>query len=147
VSETATRARADLGPLPGLIGYALRRAQLAVFQDFVLTMAALDVTPAQYSVLLLIDINPEVNQSQIGEALAIKPANLAVMLNGLEARGLARRRPGATDRRARALQLTAAGKALLRQLEARVADHERRLVDRLGPAAKRRLLALLAKLT
>lgn len=143
----AAPSETDLGPLPELIGYALRRAQLAVFQDFVQTMAALDVTPAQFSVLLLIDRNQGVNQAQIGEALGIKAANLAVMLNALEARGVARRRPGTSDRRAHAVELTPSGKALLRQLEARVGDHEQRLVARLGEPGKRQLLRLLAKLT
>src|SRR5277367_5335571 len=83
-------APVDLGPLPALVGYTLRRAQLAVFQDFVETMAALDVRPAQFSVLLLIERNPGVNQTQISEALGIKTANLAVMLNTLEARGFAK---------------------------------------------------------
>jgi len=139
-------AQADLGPLPALVGYALRRAQLAVFQDFVETMAALDVRPAQFSVLLLIERNPAINQAQIGEALGIKPANLAVMLNALAARGLAERRPGARDRRTHALRLTATGRALMRQLHARVADHERRMVERLGAAGKAQLLRLLARL-
>src|ERR1051325_2851785 len=93
---SATRARTaaappgrrlDLGPLPGLIGYALRRAQLAVFHDFLRTMAKLDIRPAQFSVLLLIDVNPGVSQTAISAALGIKTANLAVMLNALEARG------------------------------------------------------------
>jgi len=143
----ATPAQTDLGPLPALVGYALRRAQLAVFQDFVETMAALDIRPAQFSVLLLIERNPRVNQAQIGEALGIKPANLAVMLNELAARGFAERRPGALDRRAHALHLTTAGRALMRHLHARVADHERRLVERLGTTGKAQLLRLLARLT
>ena len=104
-------------------------------------------TPAQYSVLLLIERNRAINQAQIGEALGIKPANLAVMLNRLAARGLAERRPGARDRRAHALALTASGKALMRQLQARVAEHERRQVDRLGAPGKAQLLRLLAKLS
>ena len=143
----ASSSRLDLGPLPELIGYALRRAQLAVFQDFLQTMAALDIRPAQFSVLLLIEVNPGVSQTAISEALGIKTANLAVMLNALEARGYAKRRPGATDRRSHALHLTPQGKALLRQLHERVADHEQRQVARLGPADKAQLLKLLAKLT
>jgi len=146
-SETdAAPAQPDMGPLPALIGYALRRAQLAVFQDFVQTMAALEITPAQFSVLLLVARNPGISQVQIGEALGIKPANLAVMMNELAARGIAERRPGAADRRAHALHLTAAGKTLMRQLEARVEDHEARLVDKLGAPGKQQLLRLLAKL-
>src|SRR5690242_17968045 len=102
-----------LGDLPDRVGYALRRAQIAVFHDFVQTMAELDIRPAQYSVLLLIELNPGVSQAAVGDALGIKPANLAVMLNALQARGLLRRARDVTDRRAHALHLTAPGRALL----------------------------------
>src|SRR5258706_5880824 len=87
----ASPSRLDLGPLPELIGYALRRAQLAVFHDFLQTMAALDIRPAQFSVLLLIDVNPGVSQTAISQALRIKTANLAVLLNALQAPGYGKR--------------------------------------------------------
>lgn len=152
--RSAARARSaepgpstvDLGPLPSFVGYALRRAQIAVFQDFVQTMAAHDVRPAQYSVLLLIDRNPGVNQTQLGEALGIKTANLVVMLNGLQKRGLTERRPDATDRRAHALHLTPAGAALMAALQTLQQEHERRMTAALGPDGKRTLLRLLATL-
>ena len=44
-------AEVDLGPLAELIGYALRRAQLAVFQDFNRANEAEIIRPVQYSVL------------------------------------------------------------------------------------------------
>jgi DNA-binding MarR family transcriptional regulator len=135
----------DLGPLPGLVGYALRRAQLAVFQDFVETMASLDVRPGQYSVLLLIAINPGVSQTEISEALGIKPTNLAVLLNGLQARGLTERRRDAADKRAHALHLTATGKTLMRRLDGLIEEHEQRVTASLGPDGKARLLKLLEK--
>src|SRR3954469_17865776 len=133
----------DLGPLPGLVGYVLRRAQLAVFQDFVDTMATVDIRPGQFSVLLLIAINPGVSQTEISEALSIKPTNLAVLLNGLQARGLTERRRGATDKRAHALHLTAAGKTLMRKLDELVQQHEQRVTAQLGADGKARLLKLL----
>ena len=137
--------RLDLGPLPGLVGYALRRAQLAVFQDFVETMASLDIRPGQYSVLLVIATNPGVSQTEISDALGIKPTNLAVLLNGLQARGLTERRRGAADKRAHALHLTAAGKTLMRKLDALIEQHETRVTAALGPDGKARLLKLLEK--
>lgn len=136
-----------LGDLPSFVGYALRRAQLAVFQDFVQTMAALDIRPAQFSVLLLIRENPGVKQTQISEALGIKSANFVVMLNELETRGLAKRRPGSADRRSHALYLTPAGEALMVRLDDLQLEHERRIEARLGADGKRRLLELLAQLT
>jgi len=80
----------DLGPLPELIGYVLRRAQLAVFQDFFGAFAPFDVRPAQFSVLTIIERNPGLTQSQVAEALGIKRTNFVGMLDELEKRGLAR---------------------------------------------------------
>ena len=49
---------ADLGRLVGHLGYFVRRAQLWIFQDFIRTLAEVDIRPAQYSVLLVIKANP-----------------------------------------------------------------------------------------
>jgi len=40
-------------PLNGLIGYALRRAQLAIFADFNQALASLNLRPSQFAVLIL----------------------------------------------------------------------------------------------
>lgn len=136
----------DLGPLPGLVGYVLRRVQLQVFQDFIERMADLDIRPAQFSVLSVIAANPGLKQTHIGTALGIKQANLVATIDELERRGLAKRIVTATDRRSYALHLTEAGERLLEQLNDRVAEHERRITARIGAAGKRRLLDLLARM-
>ena len=48
----------QIGELSELLGYALKRAQLKVFEDFLRCMASLQLTPAQFSVLVLIEKNP-----------------------------------------------------------------------------------------
>ena len=88
----AARPDIDLGPLPELIGYVLRRAQLVVFQDFFAAFAPFDIRPAQFSVLTVIERNPGLTQSQVAEALGIKRTNFVGMLDELEKRGLAERR-------------------------------------------------------
>jgi hypothetical protein len=57
MDETA-KPKIDLGPLPGLIGYVLRRAQLVVFQDFFAAFAPFDIRPAQFALLTVIARNP-----------------------------------------------------------------------------------------
>ncbi|MEN3384710.1 MAG: hypothetical protein V7608_4754, partial [Hyphomicrobiales bacterium] len=66
-----TKAEIDLGPLPELIGYVLRRAQLVVFQDFFSAFAPFDISPAQFSVLTVIERNPGLTQTQVAAALGI----------------------------------------------------------------------------
>lgn len=137
----------QLGYLDGLLGYMLRRAQLAVFQDFLVQMKVFDLRPAQFSVLAIIQANPGLKQSRVSEALGINRANFVALLDELEQRKLARRAPAETDRRSNALYLTPQGEAFLEKAFRHLqAHHERRLDSILGPADKQRLLDLLAKL-
>jgi hypothetical protein len=71
--------RLKLGTLDGHLGYFLRRLQIAVFKDFIRTLAPMDVRPAQYSVLLLIEANPGRSQAAIGQALDIERARPMAM--------------------------------------------------------------------
>ncbi len=136
----------SLGGLPAMLGYALRRAQLAVFQDFYRACADDDIRPAQYSVLTVLHHNPGLQQSQVADALGIKRANFVTLFATLEARGLARRDRVASDRRAFALSLTPSGEALLRRLDRTVAAHNTAFIARIGEQNQQQLLAWLASL-
>jgi hypothetical protein len=48
----------DLSYLEATIGYSIRRAQLAVFQDIYCAFGSLSVTTAQFSVLAVVADNP-----------------------------------------------------------------------------------------
>lgn len=133
----------DLGELPLLSGYMLRRAQFAAFNDFLRYFDDLGVRPVQYAVLTVIDRNPGLKQSQVSEALGIKRANLVAILDAMERRGLARREAVATDRRSYALRLTDKGIALMKELRARSESHERRLAATIGEGGRQELLRLL----
>ena len=121
------------GPLDRRLGYLLRRAQLAVFQDFFATFQGFEITPAQYAVLTLVETNPGSSQAQVAEALGIKPANFVGLVRALEARALVRREPVPGNRRSMALTLTAAGADLIGRLHAAADAHEGRIADHLGP--------------
>ena len=129
----------NYGPLHDSIGYALRRAQVAVFQNFYEAFAELDIRPAQYSVLTIIELNPGVSQTQAADALGIKKTNFVAMIAALEARGLARRTSSENDRRFHALYLTDKGKALMSKLHKIAAAHEGSITERLGAAERRQL--------
>jgi DNA-binding MarR family transcriptional regulator len=126
-----------LGTLDGHLGYFLRRLQVTVFKDFIRTLAPMDVRPAQYSVLLLIEANPGRSQAAIGQALDIERARLARMLHGLEGRGWIERRAANGDGRSHSLYLTRAGEKALARIKALAARHEAWLAETLG--SKRRL--------
>lgn len=135
----------DHGPLPGLVGYVLRRAQLSVFDDFIRSCDRHGLRPAQFSALVLIEANPGRSQREIAAALGIQRPNFVSMMDGFEKRGLARRRRSQADRRSHALELTEAGRALLAEAKSTVFDHEARITSRLTPDERAELLRLLAK--
>jgi DNA-binding MarR family transcriptional regulator len=124
----------DLGVLNGHLGYFMRRAQVAVFQDFIRTLSAIDIRPAQYSVLVVIGANRGLSQADVSGLLGIERARLVRLLDRLEKRGLTRRLPSPTDRRSHVLKLTASGQSVLRRAKALAALHEERLLAALGPA-------------
>lgn len=143
---SADSAPIDLGHLPDLIGYMLRRAQLAVFQDFARTYAKFGIRPAQYAVLTIIERNPGLKQKDVSEALGIKRANFVAMCDELEKLGLAMRRQVATDRRSYALHLTRKGEVLMKKLHTANKEHEARLIREIGQQGRDRLIPLLAAL-
>lgn len=122
----------QLGALDRHLGYFIRRAQVWVFQDYIRTLKHLDISPAQYSVLLVIDANAGLSQSALAATLGIQRARMVRLLNRLEARGLMRRLQSAADGRTHALRLTAKGQATLRRARELSNLHEARLVAKLG---------------
>jgi DNA-binding MarR family transcriptional regulator len=133
----------DFRELDSKIGYLLRCAQMAVYQDFFNAFSGVDIRPIQYAVLTVIESNPGLSQSQVSEALGIKKTNFVSIIDALEGRGLARREPIETDRRFYALVLTEAGKALMQKLHKIAAEHDRRITERVGVAERHRLVAAL----
>lgn len=136
----------DLGALSGLAGYLLRRAQLAVFEDFRRCFEGLDLRPAEFSLLLVVDGNPGLSQRRLATALGIRPPNLVGMVARLVARGLLDQRQSPRDRRATALCLTPAGRAVLAEAMQVARDHDRRVTEALSAEERRRLIHYLGLL-
>ncbi|WP_407309699.1 MarR family winged helix-turn-helix transcriptional regulator [Pseudomonas sp. nanlin1] len=148
MSSTATPS---LGPhsavtLDTLVGYALRRAQLKVFQQLVARLAEFDLRPAQFTAMVIIDNEPGLMQADLARHLAIEPPQLVPLLNKLETRGLAERVRGQQDKRAYGVFLSPAGQALLVQLKALAAESDREATAALNDAERSQLLGLLQKI-
>ena len=137
----------QMGELSDHLGYALKRAQLKIFEDFLRCVAPLQLTPAQFSVLLLLDKNPGRNQTEIANTLGILRPNFVAMLDGLESRELCVRMRSTNDRRSHVLMLTDKGRAVLARAKKLVATkHEARLNELLGSSNRAALLTMLAKI-
>ena len=131
----------QLGELAGHVGYFVRRFQVAIFKNFIATLAPMNVRPAQYSVLVLIAANPGSSQAAISQALNIERARLARMLHEFEAREWVERR--SRDGRSHALHLTAAGEKAFKIINALAARHEEQMARLIGPERRMQLIETL----
>ncbi|MFB4370738.1 MULTISPECIES: MarR family winged helix-turn-helix transcriptional regulator [unclassified Pseudomonas] len=147
-TSPATSAPGDALPdswLDTLVGYALRRAQLKVFQHLVGNLAEHDLRPAQFTAMVIIDNEPGLMQADLARQLAIEPPQLVPLLNKLESRGLAQRVRGVQDKRAYGVFLTKAGIALLGKLKAIAVASDEAATAALDEDERAQLLRLLHK--
>jgi DNA-binding MarR family transcriptional regulator len=153
VRKTAASARLferhvpgiDYGVLDELTGYAIRRAQIAIYEEFDAQMTPLRITPPRFSSLVLIDRNPGLTQTQLAELIGVGRSGMVVLVDFFESEGWVRREAKEGDRRAYRLTLTAKGRAHLARAMDRIVALENRWTSRLAAAEKRALIALLEK--
>jgi DNA-binding MarR family transcriptional regulator len=134
------------GPLAQYLGYALRRAQLAVFEDFFQTYADLELRPAHFGLMVVISRSPGLKQAEASAVLGIQTPNFVALVDELERRGLAQRLRAENDRRSHALYLTKNGEALLKRILVRQDEHEARMTAKVGKVGREQLMALLDRL-
>jgi DNA-binding MarR family transcriptional regulator len=141
----AGRTALDQSGLVGLVGYAATRASLNLKRCFNRHLGPLQLKAVEFSVLVLVDSNPEVNQKQIGLALEVSAPNLAVTLDRMVERGWVRRERSAHDRRAQLIRLTDEGSSLVRQARKIAQTMEREALQGLSAAEQALLIDLLMR--
>lgn len=132
--------------LDNLVGYALRRAQMKVFQHLVEQLSQHDLRPAQFTAMAIIEQEPGLMQADLARKLAIEPPQLVLLLNKLESRGLAERVRAKQDKRSYGLYLSKEGKALLRKLKKLAEASDATATEPLDDDERAQLLALLQKI-
>jgi DNA-binding MarR family transcriptional regulator len=136
----------SFGPLTDYLGYALRRAHMTAVAGFLDSLREVELRPTQFAVLIIINENPGIRQTEVCAALGIQKANFVLLLNELERRGFAVRKTGVSDRRSSALHLTTEGVLVLERARELHASWEAQLAGRLGARGREQLLTLLRKL-
>ncbi|CAM3836515.1 putative HTH-type transcriptional regulator [Pseudomonas reidholzensis] len=131
--------------LDDLVGYALRRVQMKVFQHLVECLAPYDLRPAQFSALAIIANSPGPTQAELAKALNIEPPQVVPLLNKLEEAGLALRIRNKVDKRSYGLYLSKAGEKLLKTLYAIAEESDRAATANLNDEERQQLLSLLRK--
>ncbi len=136
----------DYGALDDLVGYALRRAQIRIYQDFLDALAPWSVTPPRFSAMTIIHANSGLKLTTLAQAMGIARSGAVQVVNALEKLGYVQRTDFSSDKRAYALVLTSLGVETLDSITREIKAHDARISARLtAPQQKtlRRLLGLL----
>jgi DNA-binding MarR family transcriptional regulator len=144
-SRTVEESALDQGSLLGLVGYNCRQAYLSIMPLFVKRMAKYDLRPAEYTVITLINANPNMTQKQLSQAINVSPPNLATLLDRLEARGFVQRQRNPNDKRSQILVLTTEGRKLCKKADKTAFELENEATSMLSDAERAELLRLLQK--
>ena len=103
------------------------------------------LTPALFALLNVIRAHDGAIQQELGAALGIDPSTMVSLIDQLESAGLAKRRPSASDRRAREVAITARGRRLLERARSVVSEAEDEVLSGLTGGERRELIALLRR--
>lgn len=132
--------------LLSLVGYNCRRAYLDIMPLFAERMAQYDLRTVDFSVLSLLNANPNITQKRLAQAINVSPPNLAILLDRLEQRGLLVRQRNPLDKRSQTLVLRPEGARLCARAEKTASELELEATAALSAAEREQLLALLQKI-
>jgi DNA-binding MarR family transcriptional regulator len=140
----------DGGPIPGELGkfpgYLMARLGEASRRRFHKALEPEGLHPRHFGVMTMLAAHPGMSQHQLHEKTAIDPSSMVAVIDELETRGLAERRPDPADRRARQVFLTERGEQTLQRVRGLAAGLQREFFGTLTAEERKTLHALLRKL-
>ncbi|WP_343079880.1 MarR family transcriptional regulator [Ostreiculturibacter nitratireducens] len=130
--------------MPGHLIRRLHQISTSVFADRV-AEAGHDITPVQFAALATIEANPGIDQATLAGLIAYDRVTIGGVVDRLEAKRLLERAVSPRDRRARVLELTPEGKALMAVLRPVVVALQDDILPGMTTKEKTEFLRLLAK--
>jgi DNA-binding MarR family transcriptional regulator len=127
------------------VGFRLRRAHEAAQQRFAAGLASTGLLPIHAEVLAMISDNPGTIPSVVAEAIGRDRSSITGILHTLRELGLIERARTTRDRRAALLHLTAAGEAMLSDIQ-RFSEARDAALDRILAEDKPAFLAQLRRI-
>jgi DNA-binding MarR family transcriptional regulator len=108
-------------------------------------LESLGLSTALFALLNVLGAREGAIQQELGSAMGVDPSTMVSLIDQLEAAGLAKRRPRATDRRAREVVITPRGRRILEQARQLAIQVEDDVLRGLSDAERREMLALLRR--
>lgn len=136
----------DYGVLDTLLGYAVRRAQIQLYEDFIASLAPWGITPPRFSAMVIVSRNPGLKLTQLSRIMGIARSGAVILVDALEDLGYMERQPAPEDRRAFSLSLTPRGLRDLADITAAVQAHDARMAQALSASEQGQLREWLLRL-
>lgn len=118
---------------PGFLVRRLHQIHVAMFFE---ECKSQSITPVQYGVLTALSARPGLDQTSLAQEVGLDRSTTADVVKRLAERGLVERRPHPNDRRARQVDLTAAGRTMVDALRLSMARAQERMLEPLQPAER-----------
>jgi MarR family transcriptional regulator for hemolysin len=142
--EMATQPSAE-PPVTEFAGQLLFRLWRASHVRTADALESLGLTPALFALLNVIGAREGAIQQELGSALGIDRSTMVSLIDQLESAGLAKRRPSATDRRAREIAITPKGRRLLHRARRMISATEDEVLAGLTAEQRSELMRLLRR--
>lgn len=145
-AERTPSAQLSEAGLRAIVGYQLAQATIVtdqIFDEQVGTPGGL--RRVEFTLLALVQANPDVSARQLARALSVTPPNIAIWLDRLESRGLVARTRSASDARVQHVRLTDDGAGWVETATAKLRQAEQAALASLSAAERAMLVELLHK--
>lgn len=132
--------------LSAMPGFYIRRLQQIAVAVFLEETADFGVTPVQFAALAAVALTPGMDQRTLARTIGFDTSTIGGVVDRLETRGLLRRQASPEDRRVRLLDATAAGQALLAEIEPAVRRAQVRMLAPLPAEDQAQMMRMLRTL-
>jgi DNA-binding MarR family transcriptional regulator len=136
----------DIGEIRAIVGFHIRLAHGTVYRHFNESFAQLELTQKQVSVLWLVSDHSGIAQTDLAQRMRMDRATTMGIVDRLDERGYLVRGKSSSDGRKQTLNLTAAGRKVLRTAKSAIRKHEEWLKSRFTAKEIATLIELLARI-
>lgn len=134
----------DIAKAPGFLIRRCHQISTAIFLE---EIGDADLSPTQFSALATINSSPGIDQTTLGDAIALDRSSVTKCVERLQKRGLIRRTVSNSDRRARKLSSTQKGASLIEMAGPAAKRAGDRILTAMDPDKAAILLSLLVELS
>lgn len=131
----------DIYHMPGHLIRRLHQISLSIFQDR-MKAAGTDMTPVQFATLEALSTRPGIDQATLAGLIAYDRATIGGVVDRLETKGLVARATSPRDRRAKVLELSSKGVALIARLNPVVEEMQSDILPGLSADERDQFIAL-----